>query len=56
MATSVCVNEYKALNRLTGDDGFCQNAGFSVAREERRFLDMPVPDSLGKVSKGVAVE
>ena len=47
-------NEYKALNRLTADElvEFAKNAGFTVAREERRFLDMPVPDSLaGKYSK-----
>lgn len=47
-------NEYKALNRLTADElvEFAKNAGFSVAREERRFLDMPVPDSLaGKYPK-----
>jgi hypothetical protein len=41
-------NEYKALNRLTADElvQFAQGAGFSVAREERRTVDMPVPDAL----------
>ena len=41
-------NEYKALNRLTADElvAFAQSAGFNVAREERRSLDISPPDSL----------
>jgi trans-aconitate methyltransferase len=41
-------NEYKALNRLTADElvQFAKNAGFSVAREERRTVDLAVPESL----------
>jgi hypothetical protein len=41
-------NEYKALNRLTADElvKFARDAGFSVAREERRCVDMPVPQEL----------
>ena len=40
-------NEYKALNRLTADElvAFAQSAGFNVAREERRSLDISPPDS-----------
>ena len=41
-------NEYKALNRLTADElvAFAKSAGFNVAREERRSLDISPPDSL----------
>lgn len=41
-------NEYKALNRLTADElvQFAKNAGFSVAREERRTVDLEVPEAL----------
>ena len=47
-------NEYKALNRLTADElvAFALGAGFSVAREERRSLDMPIPQELiGRYSR-----
>nr|MBP8140629.1 SAM-dependent methyltransferase [Acidovorax sp.] len=41
-------NEYKALNRLTADElvQFAKGAGFSVAREERRTVDLDVPEGL----------
>jgi hypothetical protein len=41
-------NEYKALNRLTADElvQFAKGAGFSVAREERRTVDLEVPEGL----------
>ncbi|MFN4120436.1 SAM-dependent methyltransferase [Acidovorax sp.] len=40
--------EYQALNRLTADElvEFAQNAGFAVARQERRHVDMPIPAAL----------
>ncbi|BEU95033.1 class I SAM-dependent methyltransferase [Acidovorax sp. DW039] len=41
-------NEYKALNRLTADElvQFAKNTGFSVDREERRTVDLEVPETL----------
>lgn len=41
-------NEYRALNRLTADElvQFAKGAGFSVAREERRTVDLDVPEGL----------
>ncbi|RYH53816.1 MAG: class I SAM-dependent methyltransferase, partial [Alcaligenaceae bacterium] len=41
-------NEYLALNRLTADElvGIATGAGFQVARQERRHMDMPIPAEL----------
>ncbi|MFN3374956.1 MAG: SAM-dependent methyltransferase [Burkholderiaceae bacterium] len=41
-------NEYRALNRLTADElvALAREAGFAVLREERRYLDMPIPQAL----------
>jgi hypothetical protein len=41
-------NEYRALNRLTADElvGIATGAGFQVKRQERRHVDMPIPEAL----------
>lgn len=41
-------SEYQALNRLTADElvDFAVGAGFSVVRQERRSVDMAIPDAL----------
>lgn len=41
-------NEYKALNRLSADElvDFARQAGFDVTRQERRHVDLPIPESL----------
>lgn len=41
-------NEYLALNRLTADElvAVAEQAGFTVLREERRQVDMAIPDGL----------
>jgi hypothetical protein len=40
--------EYQALNRLTADEliDIARQAGFEVLREERRHVDMPIPEAL----------
>jgi SAM-dependent methyltransferase len=40
--------EYQALNRLTADElvDIARQAGFEVLREERRHVDMPIPQAL----------
>lgn len=40
--------EYQALNRLTADElvAFTAAAGFTVVRQERRNIDIPIPDAL----------
>lgn len=40
--------EYQALNRLTADElvALAQQAGFTVERQERRCVEMPVPEAL----------
>ncbi|WP_019702856.1 class I SAM-dependent methyltransferase [Paracidovorax oryzae] len=41
-------NEYRALNRLTADElvGLTAEAGFHVVRQERRSLQMEIPEEL----------
>ena len=41
-------NEYRALNRLTADElvQITTSVGFHVVRQERRSVDMPIPQAL----------